>query len=77
MSKPKSNIAKQIMGRKLNRRQLMKAMGAAGLVATTQFGANSAFAADNARVLTWSGYDIPDMYPGMDPDRLEFTVADD
>ena len=62
MSKPKSNIAKQIMSRKLNRRQLMKAMGAAGLVATTQFGANSAFAADNARVLTWSGYDIPDMY---------------
>ena len=65
------------MSGKLNRRQVMQAMGAAGLVATTQFGAGNVFAADNARVLTWSGYDIPDMYPGMDPDRLEFTVADD
>ena len=77
MSKPKSEIAKQIMGKKLNRRQLMQTMGAAGLVATTQFGASKAFAADNARVLTWSGYDVVEMYPGMDPARLEFTVADD
>ena len=29
MSKPKSEIAKQIMGKKLNRRQLMQTMGAA------------------------------------------------
>lgn len=77
MYKPKTEIGKKIMSGKLNRRQVMQAMGAAGLVATTQFGASKVLAADNARVLTWSGYDIPDMYPGMDPERLEFTVADD
>ena len=45
MYKPKSEIAKKIMSGKLNRRQVMQAMGAAGLVATTQFGASNVFAA--------------------------------
>ena len=78
MSKPKNEIAKKIMGGKLNRRQLMQTMGAAGLVATTQFVPSNVFGASGqARVLTWSGYDVIEMYPGMDPERLEFTVADD
>jgi len=78
MSKPKNEIAKKIMGGKLNRRQLMQTMGAAGLVATTQFMPSNVFGASGqARVLTWSGYDVIEMYPGVDPERLEFTVADD
>lgn len=76
MSKPKYDITKKILSGKLNRRQMIQAMGAAGLIATTQFG-TKVFAEDNARVLTWSGYDVPEMYPGVAPERLEFTIGDD
>tara|TARA_B100000941_G_scaffold108899_1_gene76225 strand:- start:6 stop:1109 length:1104 start_codon:yes stop_codon:yes gene_type:complete len=76
MSEPKYDITKKILSGKLNRRQMMQALGAAGLVATTQFG-TKAMAAENARILTWSGYDVPEMYPGMDPERLEFSIGDD
>ncbi len=76
MYKPKSEIAKKIMSGNLNRRQVLQAMGAAGLVVGTTIGCSPKEDAQ-ARVLTWSGYDVVEMYPGMDPERLEFTVADD
>ena len=64
------------MSGNLNRRQVLQAMGAAGLVVGTTIGCSPKEDAQ-ARVLTWSGYDVVEMYPGMDPERLEFTVADD
>ena len=62
---------------RMNRRRLMKMLGAVGLgLATTPLSMRGAHAAGGLTILSWSGYDIPDMAPSYydKHDSPEFTL---
>lgn len=48
---------------RIDRRRMLKMMGAAGIGLATTKWSRAALAQDNLTILSWSGYDIPDMAP--------------
>ena len=62
---PKYDLAKKIVNRELSRRQMIKALGAAGVMTTlSPVISKSAFAKDQVGLFTWGGYDDDGLYQG-------------
>ena len=62
---PKYDLAKKIVNGELSRRQMIKALGAAGGVTTlSPLVSKSAFAKEQVGLFTWGGYDDDGLYQG-------------
>ena len=60
---PKYDLAKKIANGELSRRQMIKALGAAGVMTTlSPVISKTAFAKDQVGLFTWGGYDDPGLY---------------
>ena len=62
---PKYDLAKKIVNRELSRRQILKGLGAAGVLTTiSPVISKSAFAKSQVGLFTWGGYDDDGLYQG-------------
>ena len=81
---PKYDLSKKLINGELTRRQMLKGLGAAGVISTTiPLMSKSAFAKQQAQLFTWGGYDDPGLYAsyiekhGGDPEYSIFGDAEE
>ena len=81
---PKYDLSKRIVNGELTRRQMLKGLGAAGVLSTTvSMLPKTAFAKQQAQLFTWGGYDDPGLYSsyiekhGGDPEYSIFGDAEE
>ena len=62
---PKYDLSKKIINREISRRDMLKGLGAAGVISTTMpMLSRRAMAASQVGLFTWGGYDDDGLYQG-------------
>ena len=81
---PKYDLSKRIVNGELSRRQMLKGLGAAGVLSTTvPLLPKTAFAKQQVQLFTWGGYDDEGLYAGYidkhggDPEYSIFGDAEE